>query len=257
MMRAIGTTKSRVFTTREAGVAGFGKQIAIALFATTFSIASAQQALAQASLLGPGAAYIGGGISGIATSDLDDSLATNGYPTFGRDAVTLGLGAYRILSSQVMLGFEGTGLIIGEEPHQGGEVGLGGGYATLGLGYMTQLSSRVRAYPRIGIGAGGFGLWIENADDSIPFDDVLANPRPVDNDETILSRDGFVTDIGAGIEFLPRRRRGPMIGLRFGYLVAPFTSSWDLYEEGKATGGPDASISGPYIRLVIGGAWRR
>jgi hypothetical protein len=228
-----------------------------ALIALAFAFCDAKPSNAQAALLGPGAAYIGEGISQLQTKNLDDRLAANGYPTFGRDAVTLGLGAYRILSTKVMLGFEGTGIIIGEEPHQGGEVGLGGGYATLGLGYMTQLSSRVRAYPRIGIGAGGFGLWIENADDSIPFDDVLANPRPVENDETILSRDGFVTDIGAGIEFLPRQRRGPMIGLRFGYLVAPFSSAWDLFEDRKATGGPDASISGPYIRVVIGGAWRR
>ena len=229
----------------------------ITLLGALILIVFANDAYAQAALLGPGAAYIGGGVSQLQTTNLDDRLSANGYPTFGRDAVALGLGAYRILSSKVMLGFEGTGLIIGEEPHQGGEVGLGGGYATLGLGYMTQLSPRVRAYPRIGIGAGGFGLWIENADDSIPFDDVLANPRPVENDETILSRDGFVTDIGAGIEFLPRRRRGPMIGLRFGYLVAPFSSAWDLFEEGMTTGGPDASISGPYIRVVIGGAWRR
>jgi hypothetical protein len=39
-------------------------------------------------------------------------------------------------------------------------------------------------------------------------------------------------------------------------LVA-FDSSWDLVYHGKASDGPDATISGFYLRIVIGGAWRR
>jgi hypothetical protein len=100
-------------------------------------------------------------------------------------------------------------------------------------------------------------MWIENNDDSIPFDDVFANPKPASNKETILSRDGFVADLGAGIEFLSGRRHGAMFGIRIGYLVAPFDSAWDLVDTGKASGGPDATIGGPYIKVVIGGAWKR
>lgn len=47
-----------------------------------------------------------------------------------------------------------------------------------------------------------------------------------------------------------------MIGLRAGYLAAPFESAWEMYER-KANGGPDATISGLYVRVVIGGTWRR
>jgi hypothetical protein len=75
----------------------------------------------------------------------------------------------------------------------------------------------------------------------------------------VLSRDGLVLDLGAGAEFLPgRRRRGPLIGLRLGYLLTAFGSDtdWQLYEY-TAGDGPTASISGPYVRLVVGGAWRR
>src|SRR5688572_25012466 len=74
---------------------------------------------AQAGLLGPGAAFVTVGISGINTGALDDQLATQGYPTFGQKAGTLGIGAYRILSNSLMLGFEGQALIIGEEAHEG------------------------------------------------------------------------------------------------------------------------------------------
>lgn len=41
------------------------------------------------------------------------------------------------------------------------------------------------------------------------------------------------------------RGSGVLIGLRFGYLFAPFDSSWDFHER-TATGGPDVSISGAY-----------
>jgi hypothetical protein len=244
-------------------VHGFARRITIAgLFAVPFVIGTAQRAHAQAALLGPGAAYIGGGISGIATSDLDDRLEAGGYPTFGKSATTLGIGAYRLLSNRVMLGFEGTGLIIGEEGYPGGEVGIGGGYATLGLGYAIQLSPRARVFPRIGFGAGGMGVWFDSEEDTVAFDDVLANPAPApDTEEPVLSIDGIVIDAGGGVEFTPMRRgSGLLIGLRFGYLFAPFDTNWDFIRgrnSSDVTGGPEASISGLYLRVVVGGAWRR
>src|SRR5688500_8759055 len=248
------------FTLRFRGrMSGSAKGIRLAGWFVVVSWISGQQGVeAQASLLGPGAAFFGAGISGMETGELDDRLAASGYPTFGRTALTIGIGAYRILSNRVMLGGEFNGLIIGEEPHDGGEVGLGGGYATLGIGYSFALSQRARFYPRLGLGVGGFGMWFDNEADSVHFDDVLTDPEPSANlRETVMSRDGLVMDAGAGVEILRgRRSNGPLVGLRFGYLFAPFDSSWDSYER-KVTGGPDATISGPYVRVIIGGAWRR
>lgn len=240
-------------------MAGFARRIAGAGLVALALGAAAGSAGGQAALLGPGAAYVGGGISGIATGELDDRLAARGYPTFGRTAVALGLGGYRLLSSGVMLGGEFNGLVIGEEAHEGREVGLGGGYATLGVGYAVQLSPRTRVYPRLGLGAGGLALWIESEADTVGFDEVLADPRPLPGRQPVLSRDGVVLDLGAGAEFLPGGRgRGPLIGLRAGYLVAGFGSgsNWQLYEH-TASGGPSATIAGPYLRVVVGGAWRR
>lgn len=233
----------------------------IATFALAFSV-GAERLNAQAALLGPGTAYIGAGVSRIGTSEVDDRLAARGYPTFGQSAAALNLGANRLFSSRVMLGLEWHGLLMGEEVHQGRDVGMGGGWGTLGVGYAIDLTARTRFYPRVGIGGGGVALWIESDADSVGFDEVLANPVPAANpQEPVLSRDGFVVDVGAGVEFLPRRRGGgPLIGLRFGYLAAPWDSRWDLNYGSKAadvSGGPDANISGPYIRLIVGGAWRR
>jgi hypothetical protein len=203
---------------------------------------------------------VGGGISGIATEELDDRLAAGGYPTFGSTAGAVTLGAYRVLRSGVMLGGEFNGLVIGDAEHGGRTVGLGGGYATLGVGYAVELSPRARVYPRLGLGAGGLALWFEDEADTVSFDDVLADPRPLpDRRQPVLSHDGVVLDLGAGAELLPGGRgRGPLIGLRLGYLLAAFGSGtdWQLYEY-TASDGPPATIAGPYVRVVVGGAWRR
>jgi hypothetical protein len=237
-------------------VRGIARRIAMpGLLALVFSGAGAASAEAQADLLGPGAGFISAGASGIATGELDDWLDARGYPTFGGTAVSLGFGGYRVLRSGVMLGGEFNGLIVGEETHDGREMGLGGGSLTLGVGYMYDLSPRARVYPRLGLGVGGMGLWIDRQD-TVDFEEVLAGEASAPDRENVLSRDGLVVDLGAGAEFLPRGRGGPVIGLRAGYLAASFDTAWDAYEH-TVVGGPEASITGPYLRMTVGWAWSR
>jgi hypothetical protein len=165
-----------------------------------------------------------------------------------------------MLPGRLLLGAEWNGLVLGEESGGAREMGLGGGYGTLAVGYAIPISPRVRVYPRVGVGAGGFGLSIENDEQPVGFDDVLADPDAhveLDGDGDLsLTRDGPVLDLGAGAELLPGGwGRGLVIGLRAGWLVAPFDSSWSL--EGRAvSGGPDASIGGPYVRVTFGGGPR-
>jgi hypothetical protein len=237
---------------------GFAQTMtATGLLALSLNAGMAQPAEAQAALLGPGSAYISGGTSRVATGQLNDRLAAGGYPGLGRTAYTLGVGGYRTLSSGVMLGFEGHGFAVGQEEHDGNDVGVSGGFATLAIGYAVELSPHTRVYPRIGIGAGGLALEIEDEDDAVDFDEVLANPTPVPLDrDPLLSRDGMVIDVGGGAELLSGRRSGLLLGVRFGYLLAPWNSDWDSYER-DVIDAPEASIAGPYIRLTVGGAWRR
>lgn len=214
---------------------------------------------AQAELLGPGAAYISAGASVLSTSALDDRLEERGYPTFGRAATVIGIGGYRLLSNGVMLGLEANPFFVGEESRDGGDdVSLGGGFATLGVGYAFPLSRRIRVYPRVGIGAGGMTLEFETDADTVDFDDVLDAPEPAPIEpDAALSRDGVVFDVGGGAEFVSGGNGGVLLGVRAGYLFAPWDDNWDLVYQGQAVGGPDASIAGPYVRLFVGWAWRR
>lgn len=208
-------------------------------------------------LLGAGAAYLGVGASGIATGELDDRLAARGYPTFGGSATALNLGAHLILPGGLTVGAEWHGLIIGDVTHQGRDVGIGGGYGTLGLGYVVQLSPRARIYPRLGLGGGGMGLWIES-DSVVEFDDVLADPKPIERvRRPVMNIISAVADLGVGAEFLPGGwGRGLMVGVRLGYLAAPSVTDWQLGDH-TVNGGPAASIGGPYVRALIGIGWRR
>ena len=247
-------------------MAGIVRRVAgTGLVALALGVGGAGEAGAQDFRL-PDTGFLGMGVAGVGTSELDDRLAESGYPTFGSTAAAPSLSVSWTLSSGVMLGGEWAGFVFGEEQHAGGEVGLGGGYGTVGIGYAVDLSSRARVYPRIGIGGGGMGLWIEDEPvEQVGFDEVLADPigQPTSSEEgTILSRGDLVVDLGAGFEFLPGGRgRGPLIGLRFGYLAAPTGSDWKLegdYTDGDpVSGGPSATIAGPYVRVVVGVGRRR
>ena len=225
---------------------------------------AAEDALAQMQfILGPGAEFVGAGVSRLTTGELNDRLAARGYPTFGRTPLGVTLGGHRVLANGVMLGAEWHGIIHENQEHQGREVGLGGGYGTLSVGYAVDLSPRARAYPRLGLGAGGLGLWIEDQQPDAAFDDVLADPARYRDTldrrdrETVLSHGSVLVDLGVGVELLSRAQgRGPMIGLRLGYVVTPSATSWRLDERG-VSGGPTATLAGPYVRMVVGTARRR
>jgi hypothetical protein len=208
-----------------------------------------------------GAGYIGVGFAGTATGELDDVLTARGYPEFGSSSVLIGIGAYATIAGRLMLGGEWNGLIKDSQEYQGREMYLGGGYGTLGVGWAIDVSRRVRVYPRVGIGVGGFGLTFETAEDTVDFDDTLADPdAEADRSrgfQPSFTKEHGVMDVGAGAELLRARSgRGTLVGLRIGYLFAPSDTEWE-FNRRAVTGGPEASVAGPYIRVILGAGARR
>jgi hypothetical protein len=208
-----------------------------------------------------GGGYIGLGVARTATGELDEALEASGYPAFGRGAAAVGIGAYMTVANKVLLGGEWNGIIKGNQEHQGRAMFLGGGYGTLGAGYVVNVSPRLRVYPRLGLGGGGLGLTFDSVEPSLGFDEVLDDPdgqaAQTEPFQPSLSRGHGVVDVGAGAEFLPSRNgRGTLLGVRFGVVLASSSGSWE-FRNRQVTGGPAATIAGPYIRLVFGaGAWR-
>jgi hypothetical protein len=229
-----------------------------ALTILVLSLAGATPATAQ---WFQGAAYVAAGVARTATGSLDDHLAAQQYPRFGPGAATVSIGAYATVASRLMLGAEWNGVIKGNQEYQGRTIWLGGGYGTLGAGYAIRTSPRTRVFPRIGVGVGGLGLTFDSTEDSVSFDDVLTTPdaqadqtRPY---QPTLTRDHSVVDLGLGAEWLPARSgRGTFVGMRLGYVLAPSTNDW-RFNHRPVRGGPDATIAGPYFRVMLGAAaWR-
>jgi hypothetical protein len=201
----------------------------------------------------PGAGFFAVGASLLDVDRLDTRLTAQGYPTFGRAALAIGGGGYRLLPGGVMLGLEGYGLHLGEEAHDGRSVTVAGGYGTFKVGYVVAGSGRGLLYPSVGVGGGGLTLLIGSRATNETFDEVLANP----NRQAMLARPAFVVDLGAGAEVMPGGGpRGATLGIRAGYLFAPFGGAWRR-EGFVVSGGPEASLAGPYVRATIGGARRR
>src|SRR5690606_22030150 len=99
----------------------------------------------------------------------------------------------------------------------------------------------------------------ENERRTVGFDEALEDPWLVPDQFSVLSRTHGVVDLGVGAELmLGRGGRGALVGMRFGYRAAPISSSWELeLDEWTASGGPAATLAGPYVLVVIGGGRRR
>lgn len=196
-----------------------------------------------------GAWFLGIGGSGVEIGDVNRRLDALGYPTFGRTMLTLGGGGYGVTAGGILLGGEGYGLLSGEEAHQGRSVSLRGGYGLFNLGYRVRLAPRLGAYPLLGIGAGAIGLRVGSRPTDDAFEGVLGAP----DRQARLTRRSLLLSLGAGAEYRPTTLgRGFLIGVRAGYLFAPSSGSWRL-DDHPIAAGPDASLAGPYIRLMIGG----
>lgn len=181
---------------------------------------------------------------------LNRRLDAAGYPTFSSEMVSVGGGGYGITKSGLMIGGEGHGLVTGDAGFQGRTVSVSAGYGLFTLGYAAYSEHNFRLSPQVGLGGAGLALDIESSG-AENFNDVLENP----NRSATVGTASMVVSLGAGAEYHFRRageKGGFLIGLRAGYLFSALTSDWKL-DESSLGNGPDATISGPFIRLVIGG----
>ncbi|RMF62494.1 MAG: hypothetical protein D6743_12075 [Calditrichaeota bacterium] len=187
-------------------------------------------------------------------SALNAALSRHGYPTFSQGFVSLGGGGYGFFN-RLMVGGEGHGLLSPDGSRRRGDfkTSLTAGYGFFDLGYLIVADGPMRVYPVFGFGGGGLSLKIRPTE-SLTFDDVLSDPRR----GATLSTGGLLLNLGFGAEYAfytgedGAYRRGLVVGLRVGYVLAPVKGDWSL-EGLDVGGGPDLGITGPYVRLLFGG----
>jgi len=200
-----------------------------------------------------GAGYFSGGATYLTGIDnLNDALSNAGYPESNRIAFAVGGGGYGVLRNRLMLGGEGHGLIVTNEPSNAREASYAAGMGFFIIGHQSlNVEGQILAYPFVGIGGGGATLAIEHTG-AERFGDVLANP---DRGATLV-QGSLLLQIGGGIELRGARaatRGGPFVGLRAGYVFSAASGDWAFDEGDELRGGPNAEPSGLYLRLVVGG----
>jgi len=193
------------------------------------------------------------GWSPINIDDFNDRLEAKGYSKHSDDFLSLGGGAH-VIVKRIVLGGEGHALLVGNEeaiiPAGSFKTSLSGIYGFLNVGYLVHRQGGLDIYPLIGLGGGSMNLKIGNAE----FDEVLDNPRG----NARLSNLGFLINLAVGADYFfklgesEKGDAGLVLGLRAGYTIAPGKGQWET-EGIQVSGGPEVGITGPYLRLMIGG----
>lgn len=195
-----------------------------------------------------GAGFFAIGTNVADTGPLNDRLRAAGYPTFDSALLSVGGGGYGVVGRRIMVGGEGHGLTSTTKGFSGRDVSVAGGYGLFTLGYLTRPLPAVRAYPQLGVGFGALTLDISSDGQAGTFDEVLQDPER----SAQLNRASFLGSLGAGAEYATS---GFRVGLQAGYVFALASSDWQL-DDDTLNAGPDASMGGPYVRLIVGGGGR-
>lgn len=201
--------------------------------------------------------FRGYGMIGGTSFDIDplnSRLKTKGYTEFSDEFFSIGGGFFRKASGRVLVGVEGH-LLVGEEKSsvissKSYSSSAIGGYGFLNTGYLMVENDFLDLYPVLGIGIGGIHIKIGQSS----FDDILDNPQGAAN----LNTFSFLLNFALGADYkikLPENGTGEsflVIGLRGGYALSLYDSGWFM-DEFSLAGDPEGGISGPYLRLTIGG----
>lgn len=196
-----------------------------------------------------GAGFFAIGIHSIDIASLNTRLENAGYPTFASETLSIGGGGYGVVN-RILLGGEGHTLLTGDKGVNGRNVSVGAGYGLFTLGYLFRPSSSLHVYPQLGLGGGGLQVEIGSQGNASAFDDVLDDP----NRSTTVGRASLLVRLGAGLEYEfsgSDETGGFRLGLRAGYMLAPVNSDWTL-DETTLSGGPAATLQGPFLHLTIG-----
>lgn len=216
------------------------------------AIAEAQEVTTSAKKFG-GRGYfmVGGNIIDIKSLNL--RLEKKGYSKLSDNFISLGGGGHKIIG-KVIIGGEGHGLIGRETTSRSYKTSIDVGYGFFNFGYIVYSTKGLGVYPLLGLGGGGTTLEIVEKETIPSFDDVLNNFKR----SAELSTGGFLLNLAVGTDYLLKLGKdekgegGLVFGLRIGYTFAPIKGGWEM-DGIDISGGPEIGITGPYIRLMIGG----
>lgn len=201
-----------------------------------------------------GMGYSSFGQSYIGIDDLNAALKAKGYSAIPDKFFSVGGGGHSIVDGRWIFGGEGHALI-GDAVVTGDvKSSLLISYGFFDFGYLLFSKADFYAYPLIGIGGGGMTLNMHEDIAMISLDEMLDNP----NRGVSMTSGGFLVNLAVGLDYLLKfgggstEKGGMLFGIRAGYTFSPFSRGWTV-DDVDVTGAPKIGITGPYIRIMIGG----
>jgi len=228
-----------------------GAMVIVSIFLCTIAYA---QEMAVFDKEGGGRGYFMFGGNIIDIKSLNSYLESKGYSKLADNFISFGGGGYGIIG-KVIIGGEGHGLIGEESTSDSYKTSIGASYGFVNFGYIVYSTKGLSVYPLLGLGGGKMSLKIVERGTASSFDDVLDNPER----SAKLSTGGFLLTLALGTDYLlklgedEKGKGGLVFGLRIGYTFAPIKGSWEMDGGIEISGAPEIGITGPYIRLMIGG----
>lgn len=201
-----------------------------------------------------GVGYFMVGYSGLQMDELNQSFKSAGIPELATGAISIGGGGHYIYKNFI-IGGEGHGLAGASAENSEYKTSHSAGYGFFNLGYVVLQGKAINLYPLLGIGGGGMTVSVTDKSKlTNSFDDVLHDPAR----ESYLNTGGFLMNFSLSSDYFfagsksDKYSSGFFIGLKVGYILNLTGNDW-YFSGNKLDNSPKAGISGPYIRIVIGG----
>ena len=196
------------------------------------------------------------GMTTMSVDALNARMTPSQFASLSNDAVSYGVGGYYAVG-RALLGAELARATFGEEGLNNGrtdDLSTTHGLATVSYGIVS--TEHLSLYPLLGVGLGRIEVALRDrsgAGTSVTqptFDEVAQSPGA----ESQLTGRHLLYSFAGGADYLVTRRGGSagvVLGVRTGVLAAPNRTTWSRSGE-SIIAGPDASPSGPFLRVVVG-----
>ena len=233
----------------------YGKFLSLlfVLFFVASQIASAQESKAENHING-GVGYFMIGYSGLQISELNESFKSAGIPELSTGSISIGGGGHYIYKNFI-LGGEGHGLLGATSENTDYKTSHSAGYGFFNLGYVVFQGKSINLYPILGFGGGGMTVSVTDKSKlTNSFDDILQDPAR----ESYITSGGFLLNLSLGSDYFfaasksDKYTGGFLVGIKAGYILNITSNDW-CFNGNQLNNSPNTGLSGPYVRIVIGG----
>jgi hypothetical protein len=197
--------------------------------------------------------YFLGGVGFFDLDGINGSLGRAGYSELDNPTLSLGLGTDMSIG-HLILGAEWQWLRnVGTEASRNGiRADISSNYWLFRVGIDAVKWRGLRVYPLLGIGSGVTKFTV-TSEAGADFDDVLDAPTR----DLRMTQRGFLLDASLGVDYRFKVRETEYrssfftVGLRGGYLFAPYSGKWRT-SSAEISNGPDMMSEGPTVQLLLG-----